>query len=239
MQTQEALERAVPEEALELFAAPLDEFTERRNALVKALKKEGNDETAAAVKALRKPKTSAWVVNQLAREHRDDVQELVRLTEALRLSDSAEEFRSLAAQRHEVVERLVEAAPAVAEARDTDMTPAVLHEVGQTLRATTTPEQLDALTAGVLLAPYEASGFGAFGELWEVDEEASPEKPDKELEELEERLDDARSELEDKRRAAEKAERRLLETREDLATAERAVERLQDRIDKKKSGKRR
>jgi hypothetical protein len=64
-----------------LYAVPLAEFTAERNALAKELRKEGDRETADAVKALKKPSVEAWTVNQLARQHGDEVERLVELGE--------------------------------------------------------------------------------------------------------------------------------------------------------------
>ena len=64
-----------------LYALPLDEFTAERNALAKELRKEGDRDSADAVKALKKPSVEAWTVNQLARQHGDEVARLVELGE--------------------------------------------------------------------------------------------------------------------------------------------------------------
>jgi len=61
----------------ELFAGSLDDFVKRRDALVKELKQHGDKDTAAAVKALRKPSAAAWAVNQVARRSADAIDELV------------------------------------------------------------------------------------------------------------------------------------------------------------------
>ena len=60
----------------DLYASPLAEFTERRNALAKETKAGGHPEDAAAIKALKKPTAPAWVVNQL---HFRNGEELERL----------------------------------------------------------------------------------------------------------------------------------------------------------------
>jgi len=57
-----------PEDAVDaLYGLPLDEFTPRRDELVKELRGAGKRDEAAWVKALRKPSATAWLVNQLAR----------------------------------------------------------------------------------------------------------------------------------------------------------------------------
>jgi predicted nucleic acid-binding Zn-ribbon protein len=49
-----------------LYASPPSEFVSARNALVKTLEVAGRKDDAARVKALKKPNTAAWGVNQLA-----------------------------------------------------------------------------------------------------------------------------------------------------------------------------
>src|SRR5690606_33956670 len=67
-----------------LYALPLEEFVAARNALAKRAKSEASAELAASIKALRKPTTTAWLANQLARERADTVDELVGLGEQMR-----------------------------------------------------------------------------------------------------------------------------------------------------------
>jgi hypothetical protein len=54
--------------AAALFDRPPEEFTKARDVLVKQLRKDGDTNVAAVVKALRRPTVAAWTVNRLARE---------------------------------------------------------------------------------------------------------------------------------------------------------------------------
>lgn len=65
------------EEIDALFTLPLAEFTGERNTLSARLKKEGRKDDAERVKLLSKPSVSAWAVNQLYWDHRDDFDELI------------------------------------------------------------------------------------------------------------------------------------------------------------------
>src|SRR5437763_4336427 len=56
-----------PSESSELYGLPPDRFIAERDALVRALRSDGQREEAAAVARLRKPSVAAWAVNQLAR----------------------------------------------------------------------------------------------------------------------------------------------------------------------------
>jgi hypothetical protein len=67
-----------------LYGEPLDTFTAARNALAKALTQVADREGAAAVRALRKPSTTAWALNQLARTRPADVERVLTAGEELR-----------------------------------------------------------------------------------------------------------------------------------------------------------
>jgi hypothetical protein len=60
-----------------LFTLPLAEFTRVRNTLAARLKKEGHRDEAERVKLLGKPPVSAWAVNQLYWNHRDEFEQLI------------------------------------------------------------------------------------------------------------------------------------------------------------------
>ena len=67
----------------ELYGLDPSDFVAARNDLARRLRREGDRTLAAEVATLRRPTPAAWAVNQLTRRHRDDVEELVRLGEAL------------------------------------------------------------------------------------------------------------------------------------------------------------
>jgi hypothetical protein len=60
-----------------LFTLPLAEFTSVRNTLAARLKKEKLTNEADRVKLLGKPPVSAWAVNQLYWNHRDEFEQLI------------------------------------------------------------------------------------------------------------------------------------------------------------------
>lgn len=60
-----------------LFTLPLAEFTSVRNTLAARLKKEKRTDEADRVKLLAKPPVSAWAVNQLYWNHRDEFEQLI------------------------------------------------------------------------------------------------------------------------------------------------------------------
>ena len=67
-----------------LYQEPLDAFTAARNALAKALAQAADREGAAEVKAMRKPSTAAWALNQLAHTRPADVERFLAAGEELR-----------------------------------------------------------------------------------------------------------------------------------------------------------
>ena len=129
-----------------LFGLPLAEFTGERDALVRKLRDEGRRDEAAEVAALRKPVLAAWVVNQLARQRRAEVRELVRAAEAVKSGrrDADERFRSAA----EALGRSARALLADDGQRASD---AVLRDVATTLRAAAAADP-ELLVAGRLSA---------------------------------------------------------------------------------------
>lgn len=103
------------EQALdELYATPPDAFTKTRDALAKRLKTEGDEAASAKVKGARKPTQIAYVLNQLARRHPDDVAALVDVgrelaraqRKALRGGNAAGELREAIAHQREVISAL-------------------------------------------------------------------------------------------------------------------------------------
>jgi|BarGraNGADG00312_2_1021985.scaffolds.fasta_scaffold02361_1 hypothetical protein len=67
-----------------LYGLPLADFTRARNQAASALRKAGQRETAARVKALRKPTAVAAAVNRLVREHRSEVERFLHTAAELR-----------------------------------------------------------------------------------------------------------------------------------------------------------
>src|SRR5438876_8333043 len=67
-----------------LYTVPLDQFVAERDALARDLKKAGDSQAAAEVKALRKPSVSAWAVNQAVRADPAAADELVEAGRAVR-----------------------------------------------------------------------------------------------------------------------------------------------------------
>src|SRR3712207_1776613 len=98
-----------------LYSVPLEDFTEERNAIARAAKDAGDDDAAQRVKKLQKPSVAAWAINQLAREHADEVGELFAVRDELEAADSPAELRTLTGRRRDAVARLTSLARDILE----------------------------------------------------------------------------------------------------------------------------
>jgi hypothetical protein len=149
-----------------LYALPLEQFTKARNDLVARLRKAHQDDVAAAVRALKKPSTVAWVANQLAREQPKQVDTLLRAAEQLREAQqrslggkaSMDEVNEATAGEREAVRALLASARTALGSR---ATPPLLERLSQTLRAAAIDEiGRTLLQRGRLTEELKAAGFG-------------------------------------------------------------------------------
>ncbi len=97
-----------------LYDLAPEEFVAARDQLAKDLRAEKDREGAKEVKALRRPTVTAWALNQFARRHRDEADELVRSgQEAAEAQERAisggkeakDALRAALRARHEAVQR--------------------------------------------------------------------------------------------------------------------------------------
>lgn len=148
----------------ELYRLAPEDFTARRDQLAGAMRAGGDRAGAASVRALRRPTTSAWLVNQLVHDDAPGLAALHDLAEALRAAQGAldaPELRQLAPRRHEVIAGLVERARQVAQAAGREVGGPVLEEVRRTLEAAVADVAADAaVRSGRLVAPLSYSGLG-------------------------------------------------------------------------------
>ena len=158
------------EELDRLFALPPAEFTGARNDLVGRLKKANQAEAAARVQGLRKPTIPIWALNQVARQHPDDVEMLTKASDELRAAQQAsiadgdrERLRAATAAERDALKQITQRASALLEAAQQKPTPAVLERVSGTARsAAIDPRGRELLAAGMLVEELESSGFAAF-----------------------------------------------------------------------------
>ena len=156
----------------ELFGLPPEEFVAARDDLARRLKREGDAEAAARVKALRRPPLSAWAVNRLAREQPADLDLLLAAGERLRAAhqaalagEGAAELRAAAKAEREAVAGLVETALELLREAGHPTTDTTRDRVAATLHAAAaSPEAAELVRHGRLTADLDPSGFGAIAD---------------------------------------------------------------------------
>jgi hypothetical protein len=105
-----------PEEVEALYRAPLAEFVDARNALAARLRKAGDAEASARVKALPKPSAAAWALNQVYWRARDDYARMIAAGDRLRslqqqmLAGRAADPRDAMQERQAALRKVVERA---------------------------------------------------------------------------------------------------------------------------------
>ena len=145
----------------ELYGAPPERFTARRDALARQARADGDKDLAATVHALRRPTAAAWVVNCLARQAPDAVDGLVELGVRMREAQSVlsgSQMRTLSRERQQVLADLVRRATALAAG---PVSPSVSQEVEETLRAAVSDEDAAAaVRTGCLTHGLSYTGLG-------------------------------------------------------------------------------
>jgi DNA repair exonuclease SbcCD ATPase subunit len=150
--------------AQELYGAALDDFVATRNGRAKEARAAGDRELAAEIQALAKPTTAAWLVNQLSREHTDDLAPLLDLGRELRDASAkldGETMRRLGRQRNDLVNQLLVQARRLGAARSNKVSDDVAEDVRRTLEASfSDAEVADEVSTGQLTRAVEYAGFG-------------------------------------------------------------------------------
>ncbi len=154
---------SIEDVARELYGLEPEEFTAARNARAKEAKEAGDRELAGRVQSLRKPTAGAWLLNQLVRQHGDEVQQVLDLGAQLRAAQGtlgADELRALDRQRRQLTRAVAEQARALgrdAGRRVTDQTTA---DVEETLRSAMVDAAAGAaLSTGLLTDTFSATGL--------------------------------------------------------------------------------
>jgi hypothetical protein len=157
----------VPDDLLDrLYTLPPERFIAARDDAVAAARKAGDRAGAAAIGRLRRPTVAAWLVNLLARERPELIDELFELGDALRAAQHelrGEEMRELSIRRRAAISALVGQARQLARTAGRSGREALpLAEVEATLAAALAePEIAEAVRAGTLT---KATGYAGFGE---------------------------------------------------------------------------
>jgi hypothetical protein len=225
----------------ELYAGTPDQFTARRDAIVKEMKAAGDKDAAAQLAKRRKPTQVAYVLNQLARKHPDEVaafvdvgRDLARAHRKALRGDGGDLTKAIAAQRTAVKDLTALVGDLVHELNAGD---AVLAEVAGALQAALVdPTAAAALEEGQLEKAPEAPTMLGFGEDI-APQEARPERRTPSSRDRPRRApedDRKRAAAEQRARAQEERERakaereRAEEERSDLEAAAERAEQLAD-----------
>lgn len=226
----------VDKELDRLYGAAPSEFVAERRRIEKALRDEGRRQEADDVKALAKPTTAAWIVNQLTREKRHDVDRLLAAGERLRAAQRAavagegtSSFDEARDEESEARRRLTEAAGSLLAERGQKVSQPMLDQVDRTLRAAAVDDEgRQLLATGRLVRELEAGGFELLAGI-EPRKSAGAGRPPaakrkKRLEQARDDVKEARSRAREATDALRRAEREATKARRTLDAAEAAAD---------------
>lgn len=218
----------MPDALDELYAAPLEEFVARRNALAKALRKEGKADEAGEIASRRKPSAAAGVVNRLARDEKRTVASLIRAVDEVKAGKDGADTRF-----RDAVDELTRAARKLFERDGKRPTDVLLREVATTLRAAAAADP-GLLSAGRLESAMEPSGFEAMAGAT-IRRPAARAKPEPKadraaLVQARTAVDEARAEARALRRRADEAAREAERAATAAAKAEAALRKAEERL---------
>jgi hypothetical protein len=199
----------------ELYALPLEQFTDARNTRAKELSSAGDKDRAAAIKALKKPSVPAWAVDKVARAHPKDLEALfdigAQLRDAqrklMRSGDSAAVQDAQASERA-AVKGLVAKARGILTDAGHNPNEATLERIADTFYAMAVDEDgRERVRAGTLDKELKRVGFGDIGELTIVPAAgAKQEKPRARSARLEKEAAKLQAKAEEDEAAADEAE---------------------------------
>ncbi|WP_454042606.1 hypothetical protein [Cellulosimicrobium sp. Marseille-Q8652] len=152
----------------ELYALPLEQFVVARTAASKRIKASGDAVGAERVGRLPKPTVAAWVVNQVAREHPDEVAALVTLGDELRAATEDRDRARITALdrlRRERAEALVGTVRKAGEVAGRAVSASAVDRLAETLTAAVMdPDAGAVVQAGRLSQALQHVGFGVVDE---------------------------------------------------------------------------
>jgi len=167
--------------AVSLYGLRPDRFTAARTRASIEARDAGDRELMAAVKALRRPSVSAWVVNLLVREQPELVSQVVELGDALRQAQSllqGDALRDLGHQRRQLITAVSHQAVQLAEAQGQRVTDPVVRQVEETLQAAMIDsEAAEAVRSGLLTRPLSSTGLAGLAEALAVPLDTGPAAP--------------------------------------------------------------
>ena len=149
-----------------LFQLSLAEFTGARNALAKHLKNEGQTLDAEHVKALAKPSSPAWAVNQLYWQDPKAFERLLTLGERIRKAQTGQlrnaDLRALIGEKKQMTMALLTKASAILEEAGHAASADSMRRVSDTLESLAAWGATEGVPrAGRLTADLDPPGFDA------------------------------------------------------------------------------
>jgi hypothetical protein len=216
----------------ELYGAPLSDFVPARNELARRLRGEGRKDEADEVAALKKPPVPVWVVNQLARGQRRDVDLLLDVGHRIRAAHGETDpekarkaFDSAREGEREAIARLTKAARELLETEQGTASQAMLDRIVSTLRAAAvTEEGRELLARGRLTEELTTTGFELAAGLTPKSSAARPKRTRGDVAAARSALDEAKARQRDAERRRREAEKEVAEARRALESAEAALE---------------
>ena len=167
-----------------LFTLPLTEFTSVRNTLAARLKKEKRTDEAERVKLLTKPPVSAWAVNQLYWNHRDEFEQLIatgkrfHTAQASRSAAKAANMRDSLEARRQALAGLSDLAAELLQDAGHNPSQDTLHRITTTLEALSAYALLpDGPTPGRLTQDVDPPSFELLASLISGDATSMPVEP--------------------------------------------------------------
>ncbi|MBT2450866.1 hypothetical protein J7F03_28085 [Streptomyces sp. ISL-43] len=148
----------------ELYGLKPVEFTAARDAYVARARREKDNDAAAAIGRLRKPRLAVWAANLLARTHPDQAEALLRLGTELRRAhrelDGAQ-LRALTHEQHRVIGTLRRETVQLAAGAGEPLRETVMWEIEQLFRWVLADEDaaLQWAAGRMVKAPTGAVGF--------------------------------------------------------------------------------
>ena len=219
-----------------LYAVPPADFIGARNALAKELRAAGKDEEAAHVQGLRKPPAALWVVNQLGRLARKDVDALIEAAAGMKKAHAkgdGDALREAMREQREALQRLSGAAEKAAGEIGARVSPELQRRVQNTAQAAASADP-DAFREGALEDELEPGGFDALlgTRVGAPKARPPPEKPSRATAKEEERerrrkaaeLEEAEQNARRLRAHADKLQEKADQAREAAAEARRAAD---------------
>lgn len=222
---------SVDEVADKLYADEPSSFIAARNDAVAEAKTAGDAALAAEIAKLRKPTVGAWLVNLLALQKPQLINDLLDLGQAMREAQrhlKGEELRQFANQRRKVIASLVAQAQALAgTTAGSTVGKLPLTEVEATLTAALSDADLAAqVRAGRVIKTVSYAGFG---EMPTPDAEAQPPQRSQDKGPQRRKLEQAREAEAAARESATQAEAAEQAATGTLTEIEQRIEELEER----------